>query len=154
MKDAMKRPAPKKRRQPAGPSGPDVREALNAVGLVIGLLDLAMGYGAAEHVFENPHLGASAMIARKALEVLYQDLRSRLASNDGGRVSAKVARQRLEKVLARATKVLGGQARALGWMATPNREFAGVRPRDMLGTKEGAAEVMEVLGRILYGVYG
>jgi putative toxin-antitoxin system antitoxin component (TIGR02293 family) len=60
---------------------------------------------------------------------------------------------RLAKVLARAESVLGDRTKARHWMNNPNRALGGVTPLSQLETEAGADEVMNVLGRIEYGVY-
>ncbi|HTP29330.1 MAG TPA: antitoxin Xre/MbcA/ParS toxin-binding domain-containing protein [Anaeromyxobacteraceae bacterium] len=60
---------------------------------------------------------------------------------------------RLARVAVHATQVLGDRAAALDWLSTPNRALSGEQPIHLLDTDVGTNEVMEVLDRILYGVY-
>ena len=60
---------------------------------------------------------------------------------------------RLARVAARASYVLGDRASALRWLVRPNRALAGEVPVRLLDTDVGTAEVIEVLDRVLYGVY-
>lgn len=60
---------------------------------------------------------------------------------------------RLARVAAHASYVLGDRATALRWMVRPNRALAGEVPVRLLDTDVGTAEVLEVLDRVLYGVY-
>jgi len=60
---------------------------------------------------------------------------------------------RLARVAAHANHVLGDRAAALRWLARPNRALAGEVPLRLLDTDVGTDEVMEVLDRVLYGVY-
>jgi putative toxin-antitoxin system antitoxin component (TIGR02293 family) len=61
---------------------------------------------------------------------------------------------RLVRVAARAEHVLGDRAAALDWLQSPNRALAGDRPIALLDTDLGVQRVVEVLGRIEFGVYG
>ncbi len=60
---------------------------------------------------------------------------------------------RLARVAAHASYVLGDRAAALRWLTRPNRALAGEVPLRLLDTDVGTDEVMEVLDRVLYGVY-
>lgn len=60
---------------------------------------------------------------------------------------------RLARIAARARHVLGGRATALDWLTTPNRSLGGEPPLQLLDTDLGAERVLEVLGRIEFGVY-
>lgn len=54
------------------------------------------------------------------------------------------------KVERRAREVLGPGA--YDWLTTPNRAL-GRKPTELMGTEEGARQVLGVLGRIQEGVY-
>jgi putative toxin-antitoxin system antitoxin component (TIGR02293 family) len=71
------------------------------------------------------------------------------------RVSARTreTRKRERLVLARATLVLGEGRSARTWLASPNRALGGERPKRLLRSRVGTEAVLEILGRILYGVY-
>ncbi|WP_118134924.1 antitoxin Xre/MbcA/ParS toxin-binding domain-containing protein [Oceanicella sp. SM1341] len=56
-------------------------------------------------------------------------------------------------VLARATEVLGSQAAAEQWLASPATGLDGRTPMDLLGTPAGAEMVQTLLVRMEYGVY-
>jgi putative toxin-antitoxin system antitoxin component (TIGR02293 family) len=60
---------------------------------------------------------------------------------------------RLARVAAHARHVLGDRGAALKWLTLPNRALAGEVPMRLLDTDVGTDEVMEVLDRVLYGVY-
>src|SRR5262249_55370620 len=45
------------------------------------------------------------------------------------------------------------QQKAHHWLNSPNRALGGVTPMSMLETEGGAHEVINILGRIDYGVY-
>jgi putative toxin-antitoxin system antitoxin component (TIGR02293 family) len=72
-----------------------------------------------------------------------------------GRLSPEESERlyRLAKVLASAESVLGSRDKARGWLNSPNRALGDVTPLSLLETEAGADEVMNVLGRIEYGVY-
>lgn len=60
---------------------------------------------------------------------------------------------RLVRVAARAEHVLGDRAAALDWLTSPNQALGGEQPIDLLDTDLGADQVLQVLGRIEFGVY-
>jgi putative toxin-antitoxin system antitoxin component (TIGR02293 family) len=60
---------------------------------------------------------------------------------------------RLARVAAHASHVFGDRAAALRWLSTSNMALGGDTPMSLLETDVGTGEVIEVLGRILYGVY-
>jgi putative toxin-antitoxin system antitoxin component (TIGR02293 family) len=72
-----------------------------------------------------------------------------------GRLSPEESERlyRLAKVLASAESVLGSKDKARRWLSNPNRALGDVTPLSLLETEAGADEVMNVLGRIEYGVY-
>ncbi len=60
---------------------------------------------------------------------------------------------RLARVASHAIRVLGDRDAALDWLKTPNRALAEEPPLSLLDTDVGTNEVLEVLDRVLYGVY-
>ncbi|WP_157137632.1 MbcA/ParS/Xre antitoxin family protein [Solidesulfovibrio carbinoliphilus] len=56
-------------------------------------------------------------------------------------------------MLGRAAEVLGGEEQARQWLTSPNTLFDGRAPIDYAETAEGMALVLDVLGRIEYGVF-
>ena len=60
---------------------------------------------------------------------------------------------RYQRLLARATDVLGGCSNARTWLRSSQRALGGVAPIDFAMTEMGAREVENLLGRIEYGVY-
>jgi putative toxin-antitoxin system antitoxin component (TIGR02293 family) len=60
---------------------------------------------------------------------------------------------RLARVLAAATDVLGSEEKARGWIVAENRALGGHEPIRLLDTGLGFQDVMDVLGRVEYGVY-
>jgi putative toxin-antitoxin system antitoxin component (TIGR02293 family) len=70
-------------------------------------------------------------------------------------VSARTrdTRKRERFVLARATVVLGESRSARKWLVSPNRALGGERPKRLLRSRVGTEAVLEVLDRVLYGVY-
>ncbi|EHJ47938.1 hypothetical protein DFW101_1932 [Solidesulfovibrio carbinoliphilus subsp. oakridgensis] len=57
------------------------------------------------------------------------------------------------RLLGRAAEVLGGEEQARQWLTSPNTLFDGRAPIDYAETAEGMALVLDVLGRIEYGVF-
>ena len=60
---------------------------------------------------------------------------------------------RVAQVLSRASEVLGSRDDALNWLQHPNHALGEIAPIEKLNTLAGAVEVMELLGRIEFGVY-
>jgi putative toxin-antitoxin system antitoxin component (TIGR02293 family) len=61
---------------------------------------------------------------------------------------------RLARVFAQAEDVLGSRDKARAWLKKPNRALGGHVPLSLLDTDLGAGTVIDVLGRIDYGVLG
>jgi len=92
-------------------------------------------------------------------EVIYKSLR--IAKRTVARRKAKSARlkaseseliYRFSKVLVYAKEVLGDKDKAREWSLTENSALKGERPIDLLDTGIGFEDVMDVLGRIEFGV--
>lgn len=81
--------------------------------------------------------------------------RSRSKSPRTGALSAraKEERKRRRAVLARAELVFGSAETARRWLKRPNRALEGQVPTQLLRSKAGTEEVLEILARIRYGVY-
>ena len=88
---------------------------------------------------------AALRIARRTME--RRKTTGRLLPQESERV------YRLAKVLAFAESVLGTKEKARHWLNAPNRALGTVSPLSLMDTAAGADEVMNVLGRIDYGVY-
>lgn len=88
---------------------------------------------------DSLHLSARSLHRRRG---------SRLTPAESERV------MRLVRVAARAEQVLGDRAAALDWLWSPNRALGGQTPIQLLDTDLGTEEVLQVLGRIEFGVYG
>ena len=56
------------------------------------------------------------------------------------------------RVRARAIDTLGPQ-KTDGWLEAPNRALGGVTPLSLLDTDNGAQAVLDVFGRIDFGVF-
>ena len=59
----------------------------------------------------------------------------------------------LAEILALAESVLGTKDKARHWLNTRNRALGNASPLSLLETEAGADEVVNVLGRIEFGVY-
>ena len=53
-----------------------------------------------------------------------------------------------------AEEVFGNRKQAVDWLRTANRSLAGRQPFELVGTDAGAELVVDVLGRLEYGVFG
>lgn len=60
---------------------------------------------------------------------------------------------RLAKTVARAEDVFGDLSNGLAWLNTSNISLGGVAPISLLDTELGAELVIDVLGRIEYGIF-
>jgi len=61
---------------------------------------------------------------------------------------------RLARVAAQAEEVLGGREEAVNWLHRSNRSLGGHKPLELVRTDAGAELVVDVLGRLEYGVFG
>jgi putative toxin-antitoxin system antitoxin component (TIGR02293 family) len=58
-----------------------------------------------------------------------------------------------ERLLARAARVLGDEARAARWLRQPNPDLRGRAPLELLDGELGRREVEQLLARMERGVY-
>lgn len=155
----------------------DVHETLHAVRLVADLLAQALQYSSSRVALRDPQVKSAALRAEASIEMLYQALGKRLGDEEGRRIGdvlrlASEARRvsratdsrrqkaassdalpwRVEVVLARAVEVLGSRASAVKWMRASSRVLAGGRPIDLPDDDHGANSVLEILGRIYFGM--
>jgi putative toxin-antitoxin system antitoxin component (TIGR02293 family) len=59
----------------------------------------------------------------------------------------------LDSIIERATDVLGDRVAVMRWFGTPVRALDFATPISVLGTREGATQVADVLGQMEYGVW-
>jgi putative toxin-antitoxin system antitoxin component (TIGR02293 family) len=71
----------------------------------------------------------------------------RLTANESERVL------RLSRAIAAATDVLGSRENAASWLQGRNLALGGISPLSLLDTEFGLQQVLDVLGRIEFGVY-
>lgn len=112
-----------------------VREGLPFKALESAAEALTLSWTAVEKTL---HLSARTLRRRKE---------SRLSLVESERVL------RVVRVVARAQTVLGDLPTALDWLSSPNRALDGELPLGLLDTDLGADQVLQVLGRIEFGVY-
>jgi putative toxin-antitoxin system antitoxin component (TIGR02293 family) len=91
------------------------------------------------------HVLPTLRIARRTME--RRRVTGRLLPEESERV------YRLAKILAIAESVLGNKEKARHWLNTSNRALGNVSPLSLLASEAGTDEVMNVLGRIEFGVY-
>jgi len=60
---------------------------------------------------------------------------------------------RVGRIFEEATRVLGAEDRAAGWLGNPHPMFSGATPLSFLDSDAGAQAVSEELGRIDYGIF-
>ena len=53
----------------------------------------------------------------------------------------------------KATEIFGSEESAVKWLKTPNSALGDITPVQALSSRFGAEEVMDILGRIEFGVY-
>lgn len=59
----------------------------------------------------------------------------------------------LMRAYSKATEIFGSEENAVKWLKTPNKVLDGITPVQAMSSRFGAEEVMDILGRIEYGVY-
>lgn len=78
----------------------------------------------------------------------HQRQRGRLSTEQSDRVA------RAARAFAIAHRTFADSRKANRWMTRSHRNLDGLRPIDLLRSSTGAQVVLDVLGRIEYGVYG
>lgn len=78
---------------------------------------------------------------------------SRLKSNQNIPTQAAEVTISLMRAYSRATEIFGSEENAVKWLKTPNTLLGNNTPVQALSSRFGAEEVMDMLGRIEYGVY-
>lgn len=68
-----------------------------------------------------------------------------------GRVRARTGY--VNRLIDRATEVIGDHDQALRWLGTPVRALDYATPISLLGTKKGVARVEDVLGQMEHGIW-
>jgi putative toxin-antitoxin system antitoxin component (TIGR02293 family) len=53
----------------------------------------------------------------------------------------------------KAKEIFGSQENAVKWLKSPNSVLGGITPVEAMSSRFGAEEVMDILGRIEYGVF-
>jgi hypothetical protein len=59
----------------------------------------------------------------------------------------------IDEAIDRASRVLGNRDEAMRWLGTPVRGLGFATPISLLGTKEGAERVSDILGQMEHGVW-
>ena len=59
----------------------------------------------------------------------------------------------LMRAYSKATEIFGSEKNAVKWLKTPNKVLDGITPVQAMSSRFGAEEVMDILGRLEYGVY-
>lgn len=107
-------------------------------------------YGALDAVTKNLGLQQKSLIhllqtSSKTLE--RHKIRGTLSGIESDRLV------RLVRVAVRAIEVFGDIQKASAWLKRENAALSGETPLKMLETEIGTAEVIDILGRIEYGVF-
>jgi putative toxin-antitoxin system antitoxin component (TIGR02293 family) len=98
--------------------------------------------------------------AKLSEETIYESLR--IAKRTAARRKQRAARLkpaeselllRLARAFAAATQTLGSEEKARRWLVAANRALGGVTPISLLDTGIGFQSVIDVLGRIEYGIF-
>ena len=131
--------------------GPDVLRAKPKTDLdFIAVMREGLPFGALQHTIDalDIPLTEASRILRLNLRTLSRRKHSaRLSQGESERVL------RLARVAARASEVFRDTVRARAWLREPVRALGSVAPMDLLDTDIGTAHVLDVLGRIEWGVY-
>ena len=101
-------------------------------------------------------LGRELEISRKELaRVAGVAERTLIRKIQAGRLTADQSERmnRVARLFARTVDVLGDKERALRWLKAPRSYFNGKPPLDFADTELGCQEVLNLLGRIEYGVF-
>ena len=59
----------------------------------------------------------------------------------------------LMRAFEKAKEIFGSQDTAVKWLKSPNNVLGGITPVQAMSSRFGAEEVMDILGRIEYGVF-
>ncbi|MCR4952554.1 MAG: DUF2384 domain-containing protein [Treponema sp.] len=59
----------------------------------------------------------------------------------------------LMRAYSKATEIFGSEEKAVKWLKTQNNVLGGITPVQAMSSRFGAEEVMDILGRMEYGVY-
>jgi len=66
---------------------------------------------------------------------------------------AKADAAGIERILVRATEVIGSRQKAMTWLGTPVRGLGFATPISLLGTEVGKEQVADILGQMEHGVW-
>ena len=78
---------------------------------------------------------------------------SRLKANQKIPQQAAEVTISLMRALDKATEIFGSEEAAISWLKSPNKVLGGITPVQALSSRFGAEEVMDMLGRVEWGIY-
>ena len=78
---------------------------------------------------------------------------SRLKPNQNIPQQAAEVTISLMRAYEKAKDIFGSQETAVKWLKSPNNVLGGITPVQAMSSRFGAEEVMDILGRIEYGVF-
>lgn len=78
---------------------------------------------------------------------------SRLKSDQNIPQQAAEVTISLMRAYEKAKEIFGSQENAVKWLKSPNNVLGGITPVQAMSSRFGAEEVMDILGRIEYGVF-
>ena len=78
---------------------------------------------------------------------------SRLKPNQNIPQQAAEVTISLMRAFEKAKEIFGSQENAVKWLKSPNNVLGGITPVQAMSSRFGAEEVMDILGRIEYGVF-
>jgi putative toxin-antitoxin system antitoxin component (TIGR02293 family) len=83
------------------------------------------------------------------------DLMRKFEIGDGTKVKsqAKADAAVIERILLRATEVIGNRQKAMRWLGTPVRGLGFATPISLLGTEVGKEQVTDILGQMEHGIW-
>lgn len=78
---------------------------------------------------------------------------SRLKPEDNIPKQAAEVTISLMRAYSKATEIFGNKDSAVKWLKMPNNILGGITPVQAMSSRFGAEEVMDILGRMEYGIY-
>jgi putative toxin-antitoxin system antitoxin component (TIGR02293 family) len=161
MEAAMRKDERKARAKPAPANGPLRLEQVPAVygpAAVFGgeASDLIRKMRAGIPADIVPGLAARLGVTQdnlfRLLRLPHSTMKARISKNDTLSTSEQDRLYRAEKLLARTLAALEDEASAKAWLMQENRSLGGEAPLALLDTQVGYELVLDILGRIEYGI--
>ena|SRR6202035_461316 len=92
-------------------------------------------------------------VAKESAEIIYVKIPAKGKRFIPQFAPPQEAEQRISAVTQKATELLGSENEALRWLGTPVRALNFATPISLLGTKDGADSVCDILGQMEHGIW-